>query len=94
MKKWNLLILLIIFSSMAFSQNKRDYKWVMGLNRVDLRGGDIIDFDNHRSIDTGFLAFAMGGNNVSISDKYGNLLMYSNGCAIADKSHHIMEGGD
>ncbi|HHH52999.1 MAG TPA: T9SS type A sorting domain-containing protein, partial [Bacteroidetes bacterium] len=82
------------FSLTAFSQNKRDYKWVMGLNRVELRGGDIIDFDNHRSIDTGFLAFAMGRNNVSISDKYGNLLMYSNGCAIADKTHHIMEGGD
>ncbi|HHH52113.1 MAG TPA: T9SS type A sorting domain-containing protein [Bacteroidetes bacterium] len=94
MKKWNLLILLVIFNSMAFSQNKRDYKWVMGWNLVGIEGGNIIDFDNHRSIDTGFIAFAMGSNNVSISDKYGNLLMYSNGCAIADKTHHIMEGGD
>jgi len=87
-------IIVNLLISLSYGQNKRDYKWVMGLNRVGLRGGDIIDFDNHRSIDTGFIAFAMGSNSVSISDKYGNLLMYSNGCAIADQTHHIMEGGD
>ena len=77
-----------------FAQNKRDYKWVMGLQRAELRGGNIIDFDNKRSIDTGFLAFAMGSNCVSICDKEGKLLMYSNGCAIADQDHKIMENGD
>jgi hypothetical protein len=76
------------------AQNKSDYKWVMGLQRAELRGGNIIDFDNKRSIDTSFIAFAMGSNCVSICDKEGNLLMYSNGCAIADRTHKIMENGD
>jgi len=93
----NIFIIIMIFFSLTssiISQNKRDYKWVMGLNRVDIRGGDIIDFDSKRSIDTSFIAFAMGSNSVNICDKEGNLLMYSNGCSIADHTHHIMEGGD
>jgi len=89
-----LIIIYFVISSSLSAQNKMDYKWVMGLNLVDIRGGDIIGFDNRRSIDTGFLAFAMGRNCVNICDKYGNLLMYSNGCAIADRTHHIMENGD
>ena len=89
-----ILLLIILNTTNVISQNKRDYKWVMGNNLVGLEGGDIIDFDNNRSIDTGFIAFPMGANCVNICDKDGNLLMYSNGCAIADKTHHIMEGGD
>jgi len=67
---------------------------VMGWNLPDLKGGNIIDFDNNRSIDTGFLAFAMAENCVNICDKNGKLLMYSNGCAIADRTHNIMQNGD
>ena len=33
-------------------------------------------------------------NNASISDQDGNLLFYTNGCAIANKNHEIMENGD
>lgn len=90
------IILIINFSlfTLITAQNKRDYKWVMGWNLPVLKGGNIIDFDNKRSIDTGFLAFAMGSNCVSICDKEGKLLMYSNGCAIADQDHKIMENGD
>ena len=88
------LLILTPLTNCISAQNKQDYKWVMGRNLVDIRGGDIIDFDNNRSIDTSFLAFAMGSNCVNICDKEGNLLMYSNGCAIADRSHKIMENGD
>jgi hypothetical protein len=80
--------------SCIFAQNRSDYKWVMGLNISGIRGGNIINFSNNRSIDTSFLAFAMGSNCVSICDKEGNLLIYSNGCAIADKDHKIMQNGD
>jgi hypothetical protein len=89
-----LLLIFHIFLSGVHSQNKSDYKWVMGWNLPDLKGGNIIDFDNNRSIDTGFLAFAMGSNCVSICDKQGKLLMYSNGCAIADQDHKVLENGD
>ncbi len=66
----------------------------MGYSNVGTEGGNIIDFDDKRSIDKTDLAFAMGSNCVSICDKYGNLLMYSNGCAIADQTHKIMKNGD
>ncbi|MEZ4906380.1 MAG: T9SS type A sorting domain-containing protein [Saprospiraceae bacterium] len=36
----------------------------------------------------------MGPNCVNVCDREGNLLMYSNGCAIADRTHNIMENGD
>ncbi len=84
----------LTLTSSTFSQNKSDYQWVMGLNISGIRGGNIIDFSNNRSIDTSFLAFAMGSNCVSICDKDGKLLMYSNGCAIADQTHKIMKNGD
>lgn len=87
-------IILLIFTLNVFSQNKRDYKWVMGNSYVGLSGGDIIDFGNNRSIDESYLAFSMGSICVNICDTEGNLLMYSNGCAIADYTHNIMEGGD
>lgn len=84
----------IILISCVLSQNKMDYKWVMGLNIEGIRGGNIIDFDNKRSINEPYLAFAMGSNCVSICDKQGKLLMYSNRCAIADHTHKIMKNGD
>ena len=89
-----LLFIFHIFLSGVYSQNKRDYKWVMGSSFEGIEGGNIIDFDNNRSIDTGFLAFAMAENCVNICDKNGKLLMYSNGCAIADRTHSIMQNGD
>ena len=88
------MVILFIFSNKINSQNKRDYTWVMGLPIIDIRGGNIIDFNNERSLDTPYLAFGMGRNCVSLSDIEGKLLMYSNGCAIADSTHNIMENGD
>jgi len=35
----------------------------------------------------------MIGLNASICDKDGNLLMYSNGCTVADKNHQVMPNG-
>ena len=66
----------------------------MAWNLADLKGCNIIDFNTKRLIDTSFLAFAMGSNCGSISDKEGNQLMYSNGCAIADRTHKILDNGD
>ncbi len=93
-KVFTIFFLIFTILSNITAQNKRDYKWVMGWNLPDLKGGNIIDFDNNRSIDTGFLAFAMAENCVNICDKNGKLLMYSNGCAIADQTHNIMQNGD
>ena len=93
-KVFTIFFLIFTILSNITAQNKRDYKWVMGWNLPDLKGGNIIDFDNNRSIDTGFLAFAMAENCVNICDKNGKLLMYSNGCAIADRTHSIMQNGD
>ena len=41
-------------------------------------------------------SFAMGfrGEQANISDEQGDLLMYSNGCYIADASHNTMQDGD
>lgn len=93
-KKVSIILICLSFISGNIAQNKRDYKWVMGYSDIGTNGGNIIDFDNNRSIDKPKFAFAMGNNCVSICDKEGKLLMYSNGCAIADQTHKIMKNGD
>ncbi|MBK8698049.1 MAG: hypothetical protein IPN29_00010 [Saprospiraceae bacterium] len=33
-------------------------------------------------------------NNASISDKDGNLLLFTNGCSVSNKNHEVMPNGD
>ncbi len=95
------IIIVIIVNqliSISYSQNKRDYNWLFGMFPpqfgTNYISGDIIDFNNKGKIDTIRLGASLGDNNVSISDKEGNLLFYSNGCKVIDSTHHLMQNGD
>lgn len=78
------------------AQNKSDYIWLGGRNTSTAIGieGFMLDFNNGRlDINPVSSALEFDMNNVSMCDKEGNLLFYSNGCAIANVNHEIMENG-
>ncbi len=96
--KPTLLFLSILLLSELSSQNKQDYVWVFGSNTNTWHEGNdgfTLDF-NQRPMKleerAGDLEFTRA--NASICDKYGNLLMYTNGCAIANANHKIMPNGE
>ena len=92
-----LIIALLSFSAID-CQSKQDYHWFFGSDQnPELEGSQGFRFDfNMRpftpKINSNGLEFDQ--NNASISDQDGNLLFYTNGCAIANKNHEIMENGD
>ena len=99
---WSKIILMISvllgFSTTAKAQrDKRDYVWINGYDFTsEYQGNDnfIFNFNNGSSpkLTTG-LPLSFSGNNTSICDKDGNLLLYSNGCHIADANNNIIENG-
>ena len=90
--------MLLGFSTTAKAQrDKRDYVWINGYDFTsEYQGNDnfIFNFNNGSSpkLTTG-LPLSFSGNNTSICDKDGNLLLYSNGCHIADANNNIIENG-
>ena len=92
--RWQLLQVFCAFCSLSTlsSQSLEDINWVIG------QGAEIhIDFSSGTpeiNLQNPVSGFSMGGTNVSMSDANGELLFYSNGCDIRDKSHAIMENGD
>ena len=92
------LILFIILNVSAVFAQKQDYVWLGGIDQVP--GNNVvdayaIDFKEegatykHRDFLYGFDTY-----NASICDKDGNLLFYTNGCAILNSDNSIMENGD
>jgi len=78
-------------------QSKRDYVWLSGHDSAASEGfeGYIFDFnDTENLVNSISIPFGYDGNNAAICDEDGNLLMYSNGCAIANRNHEIMPNGD
>lgn len=76
---------------------KQDYIWMLGKDR-DPKPGiqayhfdfNLIPFDPIPSTN----AFAFHSKNASICDSEGNLLFYTNGCAVANRDHEVMVNGD
>ncbi len=92
---WILTFISIQYSS--FAQNKSDYIWLGGVNNASSSGieGFMLDFnDNKVDVKPVNSALQFDMNNVSMCDEEGNLLFYSNGCAIANANHEIMENGE
>jgi hypothetical protein len=94
-------VLIFIISSLAYTQinaQKHDYIWLTGdyNNPGNINyGGSVLTFNNtppttayqYRKLD-------FRTCNASICDTAGNLLCYSNGCAIAGPTNNIIENGD
>jgi hypothetical protein len=85
----------ILWITYLFAQ-KHDFNWVFG----DNTGGSLyhrmqIDFNiiPARTVKAN-LGLNFENHTGSMSDSTGNLLFYTNGARIFDKSHHLMENGD
>ena len=99
MKKY--IILISLFTALredSYGQ-KENYIWPMGhdsFSSDSIFGGVNVDF-NDDTVRTyrveRFIEFGKG-NCSSICDSNGQLLIYSNGCFVANKGHQLMENGD
>ncbi len=83
----------------VFTQNKQDYIWLFGLDDYDTEipglQGVIYNFNN-KPFEPKITELGLGiyNNNVSICNKHGELLFYSNGCAVLNAKNNIMPNGD
>lgn len=83
----------MLISIPAFGQYKHDYTWIFG-SSISTSEHFAFNFTQ----DTGslkhiILPFAFSNTNSCISDENGNLLLYFNGCDIANGRHEILENG-
>ena len=101
MKTELLLSLLLIFSVNMQAQvyPKADYVWVMGEgdNPPEYGGDNRVraDFNSGTCVFTAdTLAFKIHTTYAGICDSAGQLLLYTNGFALANREHQIVENGD
>ncbi len=95
--KCTFLLVLILFAFQGLTQDKRDYLWLFGSDQQigdDIRALKFDFRDKPFSPQLRDKGLSFDRNNVSICDKEGNLLFYSNGCAIANSEHEVMVNGD
>lgn len=99
-KRYFLILFALYFSSVCLAQ-KEDYNWLGGYDYNPTPGSLIIegyriDFNNKPfRIDNNVdVKYGIEGNNASINDKNGNLLFYTNGCAVMDRNLNLMPNGD
>lgn len=89
--------LLIGFVSIA-QYPKHDYHWFTGKNQSTSTDSFLaleINFNEFPAVPkTRNSGLQFGRNNASMADAQGNLLFYTNGCAVADTDHEIMMNGD
>lgn len=96
-KNMKTFLLILISTTIVSSQNKRDYRWFFGSDQGIEEGIQALQFNfNERPFEpqqsNNGLEFDQ--NNASICDEEGNLLFYTNGCAVANRNHEIMPNGD
>ncbi len=98
MRTLHLVIFLVLYLPVLLSsQSKQDYYWPFGNDKQDAPGVQAIEFDfNNRPFEVGIREgeLEFDQNNASICDEDGNLLIYTNGCAVANRNHEVMPHGD
>ncbi len=94
MKFW--ILLFSLFISLDISAQKQDYIWFLGKDQSLEPGiqGMMIDWNENAIPVKHDLAFGIDNNNASICDKDGNLLFWSNGCAVINREQEVMPHGD
>ncbi|MCO6493491.1 MAG: hypothetical protein J5I98_34035, partial [Phaeodactylibacter sp.] len=96
MKKLSLLSILWCFVLSTAAQ-KQDYIWQMGVDYSAEPGVQAmqVDFNNDTfQIEVRDFLFRFNHNSQAICDKEGNLLFYTNGCAVLNREHEVMPNGD
>ena len=91
--------LVIILSPTSISgQSKQDYIWFFGKDQnINEEGIQGIRFDFNDKPFQPYVAtngLSYDQNNASICTPEGELLFYTNGCAVANREHQIMPNGD
>jgi hypothetical protein len=98
----HLITFLILYTTTFLHSQKQDYIWLGGYDYdndpldENVVEGYRMDFNKKPfqvENDIGF-RFGILGNNASIADKDGKLLMFTNGCTIYNKNYQIMPNGD
>jgi len=90
------IAMLVLISSIAMCQDKYDYIWLFSNNGGPAEGNEatLLDFnDGKLTIDSFNIGNEIGLNNTSYSNDQGELLLYSNACAIYDSTFQIAENG-
>ncbi len=91
------ILCIFLNSTSAFSQDKRDYQWILGSDQQVGSAIRALKFDfNQQPFEPGLRDKGLNfdQNNVSICSKNGALLFYSNGCAVANRDNDVMMNGD
>ncbi len=89
---------MILFTNLSYAQSKNDNVWLLGNSTInnDSFGGMVMTF-NEKGFYLDKFDLKMGSlvtSNTSICDDDGNLLLYANGCSIANFTHEMIENGD
>ena len=77
---------------------KHDYIWLSGFNSTPFFDATVFAI-NFNSNDSPFIynimdSIALGDANIAISDSFGSLAFYTNGCLIRNRHGKIMQNGD
>lgn len=75
---------------------KEDYMWFLGGPPIPTGGSDgmVIDWNDSPVPEHSLNGLGINGNNASICDAEGNLLFWSNGCAVMNRNQGVMPNGD
>ncbi|MBK9256799.1 MAG: hypothetical protein IPM42_15030 [Saprospiraceae bacterium] len=96
--KWIVVFVTLFIADTILSQIKGDFIWIGGTEWYPDEtkvNGHITDFKvNGLFPKQQDMRFGFASNNSSICDDTGNLLFYTNGCAVMNRYHEVMPNGD
>jgi hypothetical protein len=98
--KYCFLVLISLFFDISFAQPNHDYIWMFGDEGTDTlhSGLSLINFNQSlieiKKVPYTGLNTKIYVSNATMSDADGNLAFYTNGCAIYNSEHQVMENGD
>ncbi len=94
-------VFLISLLHISTAQIKGDYTWIFGSDTGWVTPQDTIGEGVELNFNSSEIEFTYFPKNIdhylmnaSISDDDGNLLFYTNGCAVANAQHEVMENGE
>ena len=96
MDRYNLILIIFFISINTFAQ-KQDYVWTFGIDQSSEPGiqGMQIDYkDSVFQVNQVDMPHGNLASHASICDADGNLLFYTNGCAIINRHQQVMPHGD
>jgi hypothetical protein len=92
LRSYTLYSLILLFPYFLFAQ-KHDNNWISGIkgNNTPIKGTQMSFTDNSVTYSQVSLKIEMRDYPITISDREGNLLFYTNGNVIASHNHQVME---